>query len=167
MTSQLLVPFVANIIRRDEKRRQVIKRFNLCFAMSADASPNLGASPVSSVRASESTNVMVVEDSRDHVYFPVRTHAQPTRNLKGPSRALPMHGQNAGKGLIDWIDTGTPADLSLSGGLRRHRDRDLHWPGHGTAAGVATGSLSDVPRCWSLYWRELTAGSSCRGGRTL
>jgi hypothetical protein len=56
VTSQLLVPFLANIIRREEKR--VIKRFNLYFAMSTDASLDLGASPVSPVRASESTNVM-------------------------------------------------------------------------------------------------------------
>jgi hypothetical protein len=47
VTSQpelLVVPFLADIIRRDEKR--VIKRFNLCFAISADASleSDLGAS---------------------------------------------------------------------------------------------------------------------------
>jgi hypothetical protein len=36
--------------------------------MSADASLDLGASPV---RASESTNLMVAEDSPDHVHFPV------------------------------------------------------------------------------------------------
>jgi hypothetical protein len=56
--SQLLEPFLANIIRREEKR--VIKRFNLYFAMSTDASLDLGASParVSPVQASESTNVM-------------------------------------------------------------------------------------------------------------
>jgi hypothetical protein len=58
VTSQLLVPFLANIIRREEKR--VIKRFNLYLAMSTDASllVDLGASPVSPVRASETTNVM-------------------------------------------------------------------------------------------------------------
>jgi hypothetical protein len=77
VTSQLLVPFLANVIRREEKR--AIKRFSLDFAMSTDASLGLGASPVSPVRASESTNVMVVEDSRDHVHvhFPVRTQHVP------------------------------------------------------------------------------------------
>jgi hypothetical protein len=60
VTSQLLVLFLAImiIIRREEKR--VIKIFNLDFAMSTDASLDLGASPVSPVRASESTNVMQI-----------------------------------------------------------------------------------------------------------
>ncbi len=45
--NQLLVPLLANIIRRDEK--QVTERFNPCFAMSADVSLDLGTSPVSPV----------------------------------------------------------------------------------------------------------------------
>jgi hypothetical protein len=56
LCDELLVPFLANVIRREEK--QVIKIFNLYFAMSTDASLDLGASPVSPVRASDSTNVM-------------------------------------------------------------------------------------------------------------
>jgi hypothetical protein len=39
VTSQLLVPFLAIKIRREEKR--VIKRFNLYFAMSADSDASL------------------------------------------------------------------------------------------------------------------------------
>jgi hypothetical protein len=67
VTSQLLVPFLANVIRREEKR--VIKRFNLYFAMSTDASLDLGASPVSPVRASEPTNVMVTKvSSQDKIH---------------------------------------------------------------------------------------------------
>lgn len=48
--------------------------------MSADASLDLGASPV---RASESTNVMVAEDSdsRDHVHFPVSIPHVPIAGL--------------------------------------------------------------------------------------
>ena len=49
--------------------------------MSADASLDLGASPVSPVRASESTNVMVAEDSRDHVHFPVSLPPAPLASL--------------------------------------------------------------------------------------
>jgi hypothetical protein len=87
LCDELLVPSLANIIRREEKR--VIKIFNLYFAMSTDASLDLGASPVSPVRASdseiesESTNLsfMVVEDSRDHVPFPVCTQHVPIVSL--------------------------------------------------------------------------------------
>jgi hypothetical protein len=46
--------------------------------MSADASLDLGASPV---RASESTNLMVAEDSRNHVHCPVRVPYAHIANL--------------------------------------------------------------------------------------
>jgi hypothetical protein len=46
--------------------------------MSADASLDLGASQM---RASESTNLMVAEDSPDHVHFPVRVPHVPIANL--------------------------------------------------------------------------------------
>ena len=104
VTSQLLVPFLANKIRREEKRVINLKRFNLYFAMSTDASLDLGASPVSPVRASESTNVMFLGLLRRRLAMLVAAPSQPLDAELSQSRRL-TRGQAPNQPLAD----GSPA----------------------------------------------------------